>query len=151
MPTPNTAFTAGQVLTAAQQNNFPRGVMAFVKRTTAVTALGTAVADISGMSVTFTAQSSRLYKISWFITGQKITSAGYTDIQLTDNANNLNSAMTSYTIAGNYWNCSGGVVLTGVSGSLTFKLRGSTELATSNPTATATVPISLIVEDIGPA
>jgi hypothetical protein len=145
----NSNFTAGQVLTAAQQNNFPRGVAAVLSRTTAVSALTTVTTDLTGVSVTFTADSTRLYKFTFFVTGQKVTSAGYTDIQLTDNSNNVIMGITQYSIAGNYWNCSGGVTKTGLSGSVTYKLRGSTEIATSAPIASAVVPITLIVEDVG--
>jgi hypothetical protein len=151
MPSPNTAFTAGQVLTADQQNRLPRGVMAFVQRTTSVTNLTTTYADITGMTVTFTAESSRLYKISYYMTGLKNTTSGYTDISLTDDSNNQIFSMAQYAVAANYFNGSGGVVITGISGSKTYKLRGASEVATSTPTATATVPITLIVEDIGPA
>ena len=38
---PNTDFSAGAVLTAAQQNRFPRGVVAFSSSQTSSAAIGT--------------------------------------------------------------------------------------------------------------
>ena len=64
--TPNTTFVAGAILTAAQQNNFPRGAMtAPVKLTTAQTGI-TAEALVTSASITFTALASRLYKFTWY-------------------------------------------------------------------------------------
>ena len=147
----NTSFTTGAVLTAAQMNNLPWGVAAYTVRTTSVAALGTTTADITGVSVSFTAISSRIYRFSFYISGQKISTADYTDIQLTDSANNVIAASTSYAVAGNYWNCAGGVVKTGLTGSVSYKLRGSCGSGTSNPTASGTQPITLVIEDIGAA
>jgi hypothetical protein len=151
MTSPNTAFTSGQILTAAQMNNLPRGVMAFVNRTTSVSALTTTTADITGMSVTFTAESTRLYKFTWSLRGTKATAAGYTDINLTDSSNVVKASITQYSVTGNFWNCSGAVTLTGLTGSVTYKLRGAAENNTSQPDAQAAAPITLIVEDVGPA
>jgi hypothetical protein len=147
----NTTFTTGAVLTAAQMNNLPWGVAANVNVTTGIASLGTAYADLTGVTVTFTAVSSRRYKFTFFVSGQKISTAGYTDIQLTDSANVIIAASTSYAVAGNYWNCAGGVTKTGLSGTLTYKLRGAAESGTTNPTANAAQPTTLVVEDIGAA
>jgi len=62
---PNTNFTAGLVLTAAQQNRFPRGVMALATSTTTYT-LTTTETIATGMTATFTAVASRYYKITYF-------------------------------------------------------------------------------------
>lgn len=62
---PNTDFTTGAILTAAQQNRFPRGVMGTQTLTTAfaTTAPNTTAQD-SGMTLTFTEQSGRIYRIT---------------------------------------------------------------------------------------
>jgi len=57
---PNTNFSAGAVLTSAQQNRFPRGVMAFTKAT-ASGAINSEAVQITGSS--FTAVANRYYKI----------------------------------------------------------------------------------------
>jgi hypothetical protein len=56
----NTTFTSGQVLTAAQQNNMPFGVVDYKSGTTAQTGINTAT-DITGLSITWTAIAGRVY------------------------------------------------------------------------------------------
>ena len=64
--TPNTAFTSGQILTAAQQNAFPRGLMTdIVSSTTGGINLTTSpVTQLT--SASFTAVSGRLYRITYY-------------------------------------------------------------------------------------
>lgn len=59
---PNTAFTAGAVLTAAQQNRFPRGVMGEASRTTIMTLTGSYQ---TVLSFSFAASAGRLYKLTF--------------------------------------------------------------------------------------
>ena len=62
---PNTDFAVGQVLTAAQANAFPRGVMATQTLTTAfATTAPNTTAQASGMTLTFTEVSGRIYRIT---------------------------------------------------------------------------------------
>jgi hypothetical protein len=60
----NTDFTAGQILTAAQQNNFPRGQMAYVESTTAAFPIGAEQVQLTTPS--FTAVAGRRYKITYY-------------------------------------------------------------------------------------
>jgi hypothetical protein len=61
---PNTDFTAGAVLTADQQNRFPRGIVAYTQSTTAT---GTITAEVVTLtSSSFTAVANRYYKITYF-------------------------------------------------------------------------------------
>jgi hypothetical protein len=62
---PNDDFTAGQVLTATECNQFPRGVMARAVSTTSYT-LTTTETIATGMTVTFTAVANRYYRITYF-------------------------------------------------------------------------------------
>ena len=60
---PNTDFTAGQILTATQQNQFPRGIMQLVT--------GTSTVSLSGETLTltlpaFTAVANRNYRITYY-------------------------------------------------------------------------------------
>ena len=65
MPTPNTTFTAGSVLTAAQQNSFPFGCMGLQTLTTAFTTTGTHTTfQDTGMTLTITEISGRRYRIN---------------------------------------------------------------------------------------
>ena len=61
---PNTDFTAGQVLTAAEQNRFPRGIVAL--GTNAVASAAVAAETLSVTSNSFTAIANRYYKITYF-------------------------------------------------------------------------------------
>ena len=63
--TPNDDFTAGQILTATECNQFPRGVMARASSPTSYT-LTTSDTLATGMTVTFTAVANRNYKITYF-------------------------------------------------------------------------------------
>ena len=62
---PNTDFSPGAVFTAGQADRFPRGVMARAVSTTGY-ALTTTNAQATGMSVTFTAEAGRFYKITYY-------------------------------------------------------------------------------------
>jgi hypothetical protein len=62
---PNTNFTAGAILTADQQNRFPRGVVSFVERTTSVSPISTEQVILTLPS--FTAVANRYYRASGFL------------------------------------------------------------------------------------
>jgi hypothetical protein len=64
MPNPNDQFISGQIFTASNANRFPRGVMAYATSATSQT-LATTSTIATGMSVTFTAEANRLYKITY--------------------------------------------------------------------------------------
>ena len=61
---PNTDFTVGAVLTAAQQNSFPRGIVAI--GTNSVASAAVSVETLSVTSNSFTAVANRYYKITYF-------------------------------------------------------------------------------------
>jgi hypothetical protein len=61
---PNTDFTAGAILTAAQQNRFPRGVMAFAEATSTTSSISSEAVQITLGS--FTAVANRYYKVTYF-------------------------------------------------------------------------------------
>ena len=63
MATPNALFVAGNVLTAAQQNDFPFGLVTSQTLATTFTTTSTSPVDITGLTVTFTALASRKYLI----------------------------------------------------------------------------------------
>jgi hypothetical protein len=61
---PNTDFSAGAILTATQQNQFPRGIMAFNTNTS--TSAGITSEALQITSTSFTAVANRYYKITYF-------------------------------------------------------------------------------------
>ena len=65
MPNPNTQFSSGAVLTAEQQNRFPRGIMASPATSGSSQTMSTSSTISTGMTVTFTAETGRLYKITY--------------------------------------------------------------------------------------
>jgi hypothetical protein len=71
---PNTDFSSGAVLTAAQQNRFPRGIMALATSTTSDTSVTSEEVELGAIS--FTAVASRYYKISYIEPDIGITGAG---------------------------------------------------------------------------
>lgn len=61
---PNVNFTSGQILTATQQNQFPRGIMAL---TTSNSSSASITAEtITLTSSSFTAVANRYYKITYY-------------------------------------------------------------------------------------
>lgn len=60
----NTTFTSGQILTATQMNNFPRGLVSVTSATAASGTFTTQITTITAPS--FTAVANRLYRISYF-------------------------------------------------------------------------------------
>jgi hypothetical protein len=61
---PNTDFSSGAVLTAAQQNRFPRGIMAYVESTSLDTYTTTEAVKLTAGA--FTAVANRYYRFTYF-------------------------------------------------------------------------------------
>ena len=61
---PNNDFTAGQILTATECNQFPRGIMALATSTTSDSSVTPEEVELGAIS--FTAVASRYYKITYF-------------------------------------------------------------------------------------
>jgi len=149
---PNTDFSSGAVLTAAQQNRFPRGVMAYSTKTTdyfATTTLG----DI-GLSATFTAVANRYYKYTFGVYATDSNSASYIYTAITDSANAVKG--DNYTVSlgvGRYLGYTFSYVSTESAGSVTRKARVNTGVGTATLYAGSGHAnfIYLLVEDIGPA
>ena len=158
MPSPNTDFSSGQVLTAAAQNKFPRGVMALATSSTSYT-LTTSAVIATGMTVTFTAVAGRNYKITYIEpqAGTPAVSGGFTTatIRLTNAAGTQFAQSVIQTSAAS--SIGGSLVCqyiwSGSAGSTTFVGCGATSSTTGAPvfTRSATNLASLLVEDIGPA
>lgn len=147
---PNTDFSAGAVLTSAQQNKFPRGVMAFNTATATDSTITSEEVQITGSS--FTAVANRYYKITYYEPG--LSAGGSTDgnarIRLTNLAGAVQQlqGVTVASTGGGFVHMS--AVTTLAAGATNFV---ATLSATSNVTATrsATRYAFLLVEDIGPA
>lgn len=155
---PNTDFSAGAVLTSAQQNRFPRGVMARAVSSVSYV-LTTSLTQTFGMSVTFTAVANRYYKITYYEPQVQTpqVSGGYTELE-------LRSTVPSAAAQG------GSLIYTPIAGLIqsglevvavktfaagTVTLIGaalcSSTTGAPNLIRTATKNSILLVEDIGPA
>jgi hypothetical protein len=148
---PNTNFTSGQILTAAQQNNFPRGVMGYVVRGSGNVALTTTPADVTGLSITFTAEANRGYKIIFNSTVQKDGTAGYAVFQVTDASNVISFEIVQGMTASGYTTVALSQILTGLSaGSKTLKMRAFVNATAATLLASVDNKTTFSIEDIGP-
>ena len=152
---PNTDFSSGAVLTAAQQNRFPRGVMAYNAVT--VNDLTITVEEIQITSSSFTAVANRYYRITYyepqistpatvgtFIIGRiRLTNLAGTQYA-TGIIQNIAAASNNYTLITS-------AVVTLSAGSTVIVASLSCSGTAAAATRTATSPGYLLVEDIGPA
>ena len=155
---PNTTFSVGAVLTAAQQNAFPFGNVALASSTTSYT-LTTSVAVSTGMTVTFTAIASRNYKISYYEPVCQMTSVvgGATTLQIRQT--NAAGTLLQQCFGVNQTGIAGTVQMlcqyvgTFSAGSVTIVGCSTTTSTTGGPGLTrgATFPAQILIEDIGPA
>ena len=146
--TPNTTFVSGAILTAAQQNNFPRGLMGYVSKSDANFGPFTAETDITGMSITFTGVANRLYRLSTGIVAIKNTSAGWIFITAKDGSNAIIGQNGATQVAGGYVNLGGTYVFT-ATGSTTIRLTAQAENASGTVQAGAAIRCTMTIEDIG--
>ena len=151
MPNPNTNFTAGQVLTADQANRWPRGIMAqsILANDNAYTTI-----EDSGLTVTFDAISSRLYKLSFYGVIDQ-TAATLVQYFITDASNvALTETTLITTSASNIFTLNSFGLVTGLSGSVTYKVRMQCSAGTGTlfgGNTRVALAARLIAEDIGPA
>ena len=153
---PNTDFSSGAVLTAAQQNRFPRGIMQLATSITSDTSVTTEEVELGAIS--FTAVANRYYKITYYEPDIGISGAGANVLQMRIR-NGTTTAGTLLQIA-YQWIPSSSVDTSG-----TCLWFGTLSAGTQNIVATAqqggavTFQLNrgtgkaawLVVEDIGPA
>jgi hypothetical protein len=149
--TPNTTFTSGAILTAAQMNRLPWGIMGYAQATANQTGITTAT-NVTGLSVAFTAISSRYYKTTIYtFSAQQNTLAGYAEFIIADGSNVQKQTGVIYQLAGEQAPLSVSIVETGLSGSVTRKARAATNAGSLLLAAGAASPMFIVVEDIGQA
>ena len=149
---PNTDFFSGDVLTASQQNRFPRGVMGRAVATASQTFSTGSPVDFTSLSITFTAVANRFYKISFNLCSVTGSASNRFVVQIRDGANTeitsfynevtgLGGSITAYTTQ------------TFSAGSKTIKLSGYRDAGSNNISCfgASTSPMELTIEDMGPA
>jgi hypothetical protein len=149
---PNTDFTAGQVLTADQQNRFGRGVVAYTESITGSGAIGAEAVQVT--STSFTAVANRYYKVTYFepklsasLNGNQCTQR----IRLTSIGGTVLQSSYMQPNTANFVMNICEVVLTFSAGTTT--LVGTLQMGGTNVFAgrSATEKAFIVVEDIGPA
>jgi hypothetical protein len=158
---PNDTFTTGQVLTSAEANAFPFGVVGRAVSNTDYT-LTTSYAIATGMTVTFTAIANRYYKITYMEPQCQTSTVANTDtniaIRVTNAAGTLLNAGFVRTETGSQQD-PGTITLvttsTFTAGSVTIVGCAKTGSTTGTPVLGRNASIAgaalLLVEDIGPA
>jgi hypothetical protein len=150
---PNTDFTAGAVLTADQENRFPRGVVAYAQTTTTDSTI--TAEEIQVTSTTFTAVANRYYRITYYEPQVSSASGGFlvgyirkTNLSGTQYASSIFQSPTGFQLNG-YLNVS--AVTTFSAGSTVVVGTIASGAGTSSATRNANYPAWICVEDIGPA
>jgi hypothetical protein len=152
----NNAFTVGQTLTAAECNNLPFGKADFDSDASAFN-LTTTLTAVTGLTTTWTADATRLYKITWFEPQcQTSTVAGsYVNLQLRQtNAAGTQLQSTFVQVETAVSTTTGQTCLyigTFASGSVTVVPCALTSNITGTPRLnhSATARAFIIVEDVG--
>ena len=146
---PNDDFTAGQVLTATECNQFPRGVMGYAEATANYlnfNAIGTV------LTVTFTAVANRYYRITYH-EPVLLGNGAATNVTMTI-ANVTTALQASGTTTNTTYSQQGTAIAveTFTAGSITINARLTNTGGTSASAGrSATAPALLLVEDIGTA
>ena len=151
---PNTDFSSGAILTAAQQNRFPRGVMARNTATASDATVTVEEVQITGSS--FTAVANRYYRITYFEPYLSSTaSTVYTmRIRQTNLAGAIQNSCTVINTVGSVFFGTSGIceaISTFSAGTVNVVGTLTSSAGTGNASRSATGYAFLLVEDIGPA
>ena len=147
----NTTFTSGAILTAAQMNALPWGIAARATSTSSHTCT-TTESDIAGLTVTFTAISTRYYKTTIYIPYIDFVGQSTTALLLADGSNTILQRMGEAEAINFRTFGFLQFVETGLSGSITRKARtdADSNSQTYNPPAGfGSGTMIILVEDIG--
>ena len=144
---PNTDFSSGAVLTADQQNRFPRGVMSYAQNTTTNAAVTAEATQITATA--FTAVANRYYKITYF-EPDCVGGTGYFTFRIKNGATVL---QTFYQLSGTGIDrhANGVYIGTFTAGSKTITATAQQSAGTGTLGRGSTTIAFLSIEDIGPA
>lgn len=152
---PNTNFPAGAVLTAAQQNRFPRGVMAYTSNTTTPATITAETVTLTGSS--FTAVANRYYRVTYNEPSITIATTGSyarARLRLTNGSGTVYQASDVIVQTANPESLTLTIVTTLTAGTTNFVATiqsGSANALTLTRGGAAALTALLLVEDIGPA
>jgi len=152
---PNTDFTSGAVLTAAQQNRFPRGVMAYTPITASDATV--TVEEVQIGSTTFTAVASRYYRITYYEPFLSSTASTVFTMRIrqgtTIAGTQLQNASVLNTVGSVFFGTEGICIAIATFSAGTVNLVGTLQSSAGTGNASGGGPPYrfLLVEDIGPA
>ena len=148
---PNTDFSSGAVLTAAQQNRFPRGIMQY-------NTASSSDASITGEEIqitlaSFTAVANRFYRISYYEPGfgSSVAAAMTMRIRLTNISGAVQQAGIVYNTGAQQQNGFIQNIVTFTAGSVVLVATLQNSAGTGSANRTGTAQAILLVEDIGPS
>ena len=155
-----TDVTVGSVLTASKYNQevventivMPRGVMGYAQVTANQAGITTVATDLTGVTVSFTANSTRYYRTTFYCFAVvQSTSNSFPIVRITDAAGNQKNQAANFLAVGEQMAFNVSVVETGLSGSVTRKAQALVAAGSMTLAANATSPMFIVVEDIGQA
>ena len=157
----NTTFVSGNVLTAENMNSLPWGIVTataggtsgdgYIRNTTNPVNISAVIGDVGGMTISWTAISTRIYKITLTLSDIN-TVSGMTPllIDITDGSNVSKYQARQSFAAGQTSTMTMTYVETGLTGTILRKVRvqGTTNAGTFNTNAAAALSV-FVIEDIG--
>lgn len=152
-------FVAGDILGAADLNALPGGVRGYASVTADQTSI-TSETDLTSLTATWTAVASRLYKVSFhciMVNTDTFTATEVIRVKVTDGSNAMKFETVMAGVEGESGATGGQMTFigvgyeTGLSGSVTRKLRAVTTTSGCRLEASSTSPAFFVIEDIGPA
>ena len=147
---PNDTFTSGQILTASECNAFPFGIVGYNQRSSGNIILSTTIADLTGLTTTFTAIANRGYKVTFTALVGKTIAAGLIDLYLTKGDNTQLAEYFTSLQSGEFQTMTFSFVVTGLTaGTQTLKMRGLVDAINGTIYASGLNVAVFIVEDIG--
>lgn len=145
-------WSDGDVQTASDLAGLPWGVMGYVNGSTSDQTGITTVADVTGLSVTFTAVSSRLYRTTLTVCVQQKTAGDTPNVYITDGSDTAKKAASATLDVDEISQALAIVLLeTGLSGSVTRKGRAAVGSGSVTVVGTQDRYPTIIVEDMGAA
>ncbi len=142
--------SAGDVLTAANFNKLPGGLIGYAVVTSTQTGIST-VTDLTSLTVTVTVNTSRIVMIDALVVVLQQSVGGTPSVSIYEGATQLGSAGGTHTASATFATYRPMCIISPSSGAHTYKLRASTSAGTVDTSASATQPATLAVYDFGPA
>lgn len=128
----------------------PLGIeIAYAEATGAQAGFGPAITDITNATVTFVATAARKYEIKAFANIAQNTSPGIVNLYVTDNLGVVATSPGQSLVAAGYGMFTVFRRLTGLSGSVTYRLRAASTAGTLTMNQSATLPTVISVTQVG--